>query len=104
MDTQPYLIFELGNLQVYTMQPPSFLGLSPAWQPGDFTDNFYWRDPAAPQGYGPFKHVTGCIEHYKWVLETCRSNKILLTGKLAPIVRIDFKTKKVIKDTTLDQK
>lgn len=102
---QAYLVFEIGSLQVYTMQEPSFVGYPPAWAPGSPTDNYYWRDKASPQGYGPFLHITAAMEHYKWLIQTCKGNgPLLLDGKLEvtavrPVIRLDFKSKKrVISD------
>ncbi len=93
MVKRAYLVFDLGSLQVYTLQDePSFM--VPAWTPGSYTDNYYWRDAASPQGYGPFNHVTGAIEHYKWYVKTCRGEQKKLEAPKAAAIRVDFQTKK----------
>lgn len=93
-----YLVFELGTFQVYTIQDATYLGHVPGWTPEMATDNYWWRDPASPQGYGPFKHVTACVEHYKWVINTCRgkSDQKLLTAPTNSVLRVDFKSKKLV--------
>lgn len=79
----------LGTLEVYTLQDAS-------WQHGDGIDNYYWRDAASPQGYGPFNTLYHAIEHYKWLLLTCKSTPNLLNPaeqKTAPVIRVDFQRK-----------
>lgn len=89
MEKQAILLFDLGSLQVFTMQDPIYFNLSTT-----FIDNYYWRDPASPQGYGPFRTLPATVEHYKWVLKACDGKK---EEKIAPIIRVDFKTKKLVK-------
>lgn len=92
---QAHLLFQLGNLQVYTIL--DVILSVPVWTPDQPVKGWYWRDPAAPQGYGPFNTVSGCIDHYKWFIDTCKTNA-LLEGRKAPIVRVDFKSKKRVDD------
>ena len=95
---QPYLVFSLGSLEVFTLQdPPSVLG-HPGWTPDMHTTNFYWRDAGSPQGYGPFIHITACMEHYRWVLTACKGDKAA-APPLAPVLRVDFRTKKRVTPT-----
>lgn len=96
-----YLIFELGSLQVFTMQEPSYIGANPEWTPEMHTDNWHWRDAGSPQGYGPFTSLTACMDHYKWVIMTCKDSQKQITGavKSASIIRYDFQNKRrVISD------
>lgn len=93
MNKVPYLVFQLANLQVYTMQQPTILAMVPSWAPDSATDNYYWRDPASPQGYGPFTNITACIEHYKWVIETTKTSA-QIEPKKAEVIRFDFQNKK----------
>lgn len=93
-----HLLFQLGNLQVYTLTGPEVTEFTPTAP----VDNYYWRDPGSPQGYGPFTHVSTCIEHYKAHVTAARLSSErhkLSGGKTAAIIRLDFKSKKrVISD------
>jgi len=92
----PYLVFDLGSLRVYTMQPPSIPGEGSAWTPHMITDNYWWTDPASPQGYGPFVHITACIEHYTWYIATAQGKRAdlkLLDKPVAQVIRVDFRNK-----------
>lgn len=89
---KPYSIFEIGTLQVY-----QFLYSHEAGSTQLPNRDIYWRDPASPQGHGPFSSIRAAVEHYKWTITNSRGHPVThLEQAVAPVVRVDFVRKKRI--------
>jgi len=78
----PKLIFKLGSLEVYSIQaPPTF------FRPEGGIDQYYWKDNASPQGYGPFESIYNAVKHYEQMITAIKSSK---KDKQGHIIRVDF--------------
>jgi hypothetical protein len=84
------VLFELGTLQVFATIMPKDYAENKAYT------EFYWRDQASPQGFGPFKSVWDAVEHYKRMQIAFKGGEILPDGTVPakPAIRVDFAGKK----------
>jgi hypothetical protein len=55
--------------------------------------NYFWSDPASPQGHGPFRTLLQATEHYNFI--TKPPPPLDLTP-VADIIRVDFKAKRKV--------
>lgn len=83
MELCKVIVFELNGLEVYALQTMM------EFQTGVKPTGFYWRDPASPQGYGPFEYISTAVEHYK---HTIRQPKLVVNPNKKPgdLIRVDF--------------
>ncbi len=84
------LIFELGSLQVYHLQTMEEKAAN-----ADLYKEIYWRDAGSPQGYGPFVSIWAAMNHYVWIINTCKGDKPVGKPKAGnEVIRVDFINKK----------
>jgi len=83
--TKPFLLFELGNLQVfhYPTQDQITRGLLPT--------EVYWQDKSSRHTYGPFPGIHAAMSHYTWVIATQKTGS---KGNVGNVIYMNFKTKK----------
>lgn len=82
--TRPVLIFELGQLQVY-----SFQTIKQIEEKAPHT-KVYWQTKASANTYGPFPSVYDAMKHYTWILASQGNTE---DKTIAPVIYVDFNRK-----------
>lgn len=89
MGKLPYLIFELGKLQVFTYRTPEEYTL------GDLLPYtiVFWQDTVSKNTYGPFDSINAAMTHYTQAI-TSQKARIIGVEENADIITVDFKSRK----------
>jgi hypothetical protein len=80
-----HILFDMkpGSLVVYSLITDNHTPIS----------NFYWRDAASPQGFGPFVSLKECMSHYSATVQSFRTPTPLVQPK-DNVIYVDFVSKK----------
>lgn len=77
------------KLTFYTIEP--VYGIFEQRPPPNTQGNTFWKDPASPQGHGPFRNILHASEHYNFITQPPPP----VDGKpTAEVIRVDFFSKK----------